>query len=120
MATSRAPPARQSGNSSDHVRSENSHANAQTLESRLASETDRPAASEHSAHPVRYRDPRARHLSRRGPAELPHALLERVHPVHARVHVRKAATVRIERKPPARGRVALADKARRLAALDEA
>src|SRR5438034_6765286 len=48
---------------------------------------DRPGRREHAADAVADRDLRARHLRRRDAAHLPHALLQRIHAVHAGMHV---------------------------------
>ena len=56
-----------------------------------------------------------------GAAHLPHALLQGVHAVHARVHVAEAAAVGVERQLAADGAVLRSlMKARRLARLAEA
>src|SRR6185437_13129852 len=93
---------------------------ARTTLWRLIAEDDRPRRREHPAHAMADRDLRTLHLRRRDPAHLPHAFLQRVHPVHARVHIRQSAAVGVQRQRPARRRVPSSDEAGRLAARQEA
>src|SRR5262249_45416759 len=51
--------------------------------SALVRENDRSRRREHAADAVADRNLRVRHLRRRNAAHLPHALLERIHAVHA-------------------------------------
>ena len=62
------------------------------------------------------RDPGAGDLGGGGAAHLAHALLQRVHAVHAGMHVREAAAIGVERQLPAGGGVALGDESAGLAA----
>src|SRR5882672_961855 len=63
----------------------------------LVRKNNRAAGPEHAADAVADRNLRARHLRRRDAAHLPHALLQRVHAVHAGMHIAEAAAVGIER-----------------------
>src|ERR1700761_8754683 len=71
---------------------------------------DRPTRGEHAADAVTYRNLCVLHLRRRDAAHLAHALLQRVHAVHARMHVGEAAAIGVERQFPARPRVAVGDE----------
>ena len=53
---------------------------------------------------------RALDLGRRDAAHLPHALLQRVHAVHARVHIAEAAAIGVERQLSAGPGVAVGDE----------
>src|SRR5882672_1180957 len=59
---------------------------------------NRAARAEHAADAVADRDLRAWHLRRRDAAHLSHTLLQRVHAVHAGMHVAETAAVGIERQ----------------------
>src|SRR5215467_14973529 len=83
-------------------------------------EHDRAARCEHAADAMGDGDFGALDLRRRHPTHLAHALLQRVHAVHARVHVAEAPTIGVERKLAARCRVAPDDEGRGLARLAEA
>src|SRR6185295_6898582 len=73
-------------------------------------EYDRAACREHAADAVADRDCCARHLGRRDAAHLPHALLQRIHAVHAGMHVAQAAAIGIERQLAAGAGVAVGDE----------
>src|ERR1700735_3777594 len=60
-----------------------------TVSRLLVGENNRPRRGEPPPYPVAHRNLRPLHLRRSDPAHLPHTLLQRVHPVHARVHVRQ-------------------------------
>src|SRR5215475_9927323 len=78
------------------------------------------ARCEHAADAVGDGDLGALDLCGRHTTHLAHALLQRVHAVHARVHVAETPTVGVERKLAARCRVAPDDEGRGLARLAEA
>src|SRR6516225_5571238 len=59
----------------------------------LVREYDCAARREHAADAVTHRNLRVGHLRRRDAAHLAHALLERVHAVHARMHVAQSAAI---------------------------
>ncbi len=77
---------------------------------RLVAEDDRAGRGEHAADAVADRDLRAGDLRRRDAAHLPHALLQRVHPVHAGVHIRQSAAIGVQRQRSARRGVAAGDE----------
>src|SRR3954465_13492805 len=56
----------------------------------LVCKDDRATCREHAADAVAHRDLCTLHLRRRDPAHLAHALLQRVHAVHAGMHVAQA------------------------------
>src|SRR6202051_5059261 len=85
------------------------------LFSALVAEDDGARRAQHAADPKADEDLGPRNLGRRDAAHLPHALLQGVHAVHARVHVREAAAVGVERQFPAGRGVALPHEIRRLA-----
>ena len=66
------------------------------------------------------RDFGARHLGRGDAAHLAHAFLQRIHAVHAGMHVGEAAAIGVERQFAAGGGVALGDEGAALAAPDKA
>ncbi len=76
----------------------------------LVRENDRAACREHAADAVADRNLRTRHLRRRDAAHLPHALLQRVHAVHAGMHVAQAAAIGVERQLAAGAGVAVGDE----------
>src|ERR1700759_1912564 len=78
--------------------------------SALVRKNNRPARREHAADAVAHRNLRVLDLRRRDAAHLAHALLQRVHPVHARMHVGEAAAIGVERQLAARPRVAGGDE----------
>src|SRR6516165_2305193 len=82
--------------------------------SALVRENDRATCGEHAADAMAHRNCRIRHLRRRNPAHLPHALLQRVHAVHARMHVGETAAIGVERQFSARPRIAVGDEFSRL------
>ena len=86
----------------------------------LVREDDRAGGGEHAADAVADRDLRARHLRRRDAAHLPHALLQRVHAVHAGMHVAQAAAIGVERQLAAGAGVAVGDELAGLARAAEA
>src|SRR5436309_4244207 len=53
----------------------------------LVRKNNRATRAEHAADAVANRNLRTRHLRRRDAAHLPHALLQRIHAVHAGMHV---------------------------------
>src|SRR5580704_2848253 len=63
---------------------------------RLVRHDDGAGGGEHAADAVADRDPGAGDLGGGGAAHLAHALLQGVHAVHARVHVRKAAAIVVQ------------------------
>src|SRR5580765_8903570 len=71
---------------------------------------DRTACGEHAADAVTDRDFRTRDLRRRDAAHLPDALLQRVHAVHAGMHVAQAAAIGVERQLAARSCIAIGDE----------
>src|SRR5215469_5329116 len=73
-------------------------------------EDDRARRGEHAADAVAHRNLGVRHLRRRNAAHLPHALLQRIHAVHARMHVGEAAAIGVERQLAAGARVAVGDE----------
>src|ERR1700749_947502 len=78
--------------------------------SALVRKNDRARCGEHAADAVTDRNLRVRHLRRRNAAHLPHALLQCVHAVHARMHIGEAAAIGVERQLAARPRVAIGDE----------
>src|SRR6201996_1977890 len=70
---------------------------------------DRATRGEHAADAMAHRNPRVLHLRRRDAAHLAHAFLQRVHAVHARMHVGEAAAIGVERQLAARPCVAGGD-----------
>src|SRR5215469_8592485 len=63
----------------------------------LAAEHQHAGRGEHPAVPQHHADLSTLHLRSRLAPDLPHALLDREHAVHARVRVGQAATVGVER-----------------------
>src|SRR5215472_16439692 len=76
----------------------------------LVRENDRAARREHAADAMTHRNLRIRHLRRRDAAHLAHALLQRIHAVHARMHIGEAATIGVERQLAARPRIPGSDE----------
>src|SRR5205085_10860877 len=76
----------------------------------LVRKNDRAARGEHAADAMAHRDLRALDLRRRDAAHLPHALLQRIHPVHAGMHVAQAAAIGIERQLAAGTGIAVGDE----------
>ena len=87
---------------------------------RLVRHDDRAGGGEHAADAVADRDLGAGDLGGGGAAHLAHAFLQRVHAVHAGMHVGEAAAVGVERQFAAGGGVARGDKGAALAAPDKA
>src|SRR5438309_2047293 len=75
---------------------------------RLVRHDDRAGGGEHTTDAVAHRDFRAGHLGRGGTAHLPNAFLQRVHAVHAGMHVAETAAIGVERQFAARSGVARA------------
>src|SRR5882672_7196184 len=71
---------------------------------------NRATCPEHAADAVADRNLRARHLRRRDAAHLPHALLQRIHAVHAGMHVAETAAIGIQRQLAAGPGVAVGDE----------
>src|SRR4051812_21376613 len=71
---------------------------------------NRAARREHAADAVTDGNLRILHLRRRDAAHLAYAFLQRVHAVHAGMHVAKAAAVGVERQLAAGPRIALGDE----------
>src|SRR5207247_9624250 len=69
-----------------------------------------PACPEHAADAMADRNFHVLDLRRRDAAHLPHAFLQRVHAVHAGMHVAQAAAVGVERQPAAWPCVAVGDE----------
>src|SRR5581483_11140017 len=78
--------------------------------SALVRKNDRARCGEHAADAVTDRNLRIRHLRRRNATHLPHALLQRIHAVHARMHIGQTAAIGVERQFPARPSVAVGDE----------
>jgi hypothetical protein len=87
---------------------------------RLVRHDDRAACGEHAADAVADRDPGVGDLGGGGAAHLAHALLQRVHAVHAGMHVGEAAAIGVERQLAAGSGVALGDETAGLAARHKA
>src|SRR5882757_8754653 len=68
----------------------------------LVRKNDRATCREHAADAMADRDFGVLDLRRRNAAHLPHALLQRVHAVHAGMHVAQAAAIGVERQLAAR------------------
>src|ERR1700751_2017875 len=71
----------------------------------LVGEDDRARCREHAADAMAHRDLCVRHLRRRDAAHLPHAFLQCIHAVHARMHIGEAAAIGVERQLAAGPRV---------------
>src|SRR6266404_7075657 len=80
------------------------------MTSSLVGKNDRPACREHAADAVTDRNLRTLDLRRRDAAQLPHAFLQRVHAVHAGMHVAQAPAIGIERQLAARPRITFGDE----------
>src|SRR5438874_12880107 len=76
----------------------------------LVGKDDRAARREHAANAVANRNLRIWHLRRREAAHLAHTFLQRIHPIHARMHVAKAAAVGVERQLAAGAGIAIRDE----------
>src|ERR1700737_4638298 len=76
----------------------------------LSGKNNVAARREQSADAMAGRDLRALDLRRRDAAHLPHALLQRVHAVHAGMHVAQATAVGVERQLAAGAGVAVGDE----------
>src|SRR6195256_4270530 len=75
--------------------------------SELVGHDHRTAGGEHAADPVADRNLRTLDLRRGDAAHLPHALLQRIHAVHAGVHVAEPAAIGVQRQLAARAGIAL-------------
>jgi hypothetical protein len=87
---------------------------------RLVRHDDRAGGGEQAADAVADRDPGAGDLGGGDAAHLAHALLERIHAVHAGMHVGETAAVGVERQFAAGGGVMLGDEGAGLAARHKA
>src|SRR4051812_13772802 len=76
----------------------------------FVSKNDRAARREHAANAVANRNFCISHLRRCDAAHLAHTLLQRVHAIHARMHVAKATAVGIERQLAAGAGIAIRDE----------
>src|SRR6201999_2164974 len=76
----------------------------------LVGKDDRAGRREHAADAMADRDFCALDLRRRDAAHLTHALLQRIHAVHARVHVAEAAAIGVDRQLAAGAGVAVGDE----------
>jgi hypothetical protein len=87
---------------------------------RLVRHDDGAGGGEHAADAVADRDLGVGDLGRGGAAHLAHALLKRVHAVHAGMHVGKTAAIGVERQFAAGGGVMPGNEGCRLAARHKA
>src|SRR4051794_30613010 len=76
----------------------------------LIRKNDRATCREHAADAMADRDFGVLDLRGRNAAHLAHALLQRVHAVHAGMHVAQAAAIGVERQLAARSGVAVGDE----------
>src|ERR1700731_258370 len=97
------PPSPQAGRGSEGSRA------SLTGYSFLVRKNNRATCGEHAADAVADRNLRALDLRRRDASHLPHALLQRVHAVHAGVHIAEAAAIGVERQLAAGAGMAVGD-----------
>src|SRR5580698_2726220 len=76
----------------------------------LVGKDDRAGRGEHAADAMADRNLRAVNLCRRDAAHLPHAFLQRIHAVHAGMHVAQPAAIGVQRQLAAGPRVAVGDE----------